>query len=213
MMACLSPPLTCTGITEFIDGNPLSPDKKIDQIRLNVINGGFFKLHISGSKLTEIIHGGNSRIHQKLKDLPDDYGIVIREIEEAFTELYPLPGLNIKPRILYSVKKVLILTAVHGPPAIAVIVILGFNLYEVILNLWNFMIHEDNSGCLLDSNHSHNTNTIITTTGIHSIPSQPVRRFILRVRHYIYQFHGKRDKQVYDNSYKFPYKFHIRLEK
>ena len=57
IMACLSPPLTCTRITEFIDGNPLSPDKKIDQIRLNVINGGFFKLHISSSKLTEIIHG------------------------------------------------------------------------------------------------------------------------------------------------------------
>jgi len=43
--ASLTHPHYRTNLTEFIEGTPLSSDKKIDQIRLNVLNAGFFKLH------------------------------------------------------------------------------------------------------------------------------------------------------------------------
>lgn len=98
----LRPPLPNANITEFIEGNPLSSDKKIDQIRLNVINTGFFKLHISSSKLTEIIQGRNSQIHWNLKDITDGYGIVIHEIRDAFKQLYTSLGLNIEPKVLLT---------------------------------------------------------------------------------------------------------------
>ena len=79
-------------LTEYIR-KMLSANIKIDQMRINAINGKFFSMQIPRKTFTDIITKRNSALYWRLKNLrlkgiPEEYGIVIYGIQDALRDIY-----------------------------------------------------------------------------------------------------------------------------